>query len=312
MWAGDAASRALGMEIVDVAAGTRDAADDGARGHGQRARDRARRLHVHAGRLGVRVRLQLLQPQHGRGRRARSGSSRPTRLGDVLVAEAVERSREGRDGVYDITRARPARPWSRSSSAAARRSAGRSSTTRRIATDRPEVRMPDYDAEELRALQLERPARDARAGLRARAALPPRVRRRRRDARRPARRWPTWPGSRSPPRRTCGRTTRSACSRCRASRSAACTPPPVRRASRPSWATPPRTSTTWAEVMARSIHAAGGRPGRRRARGLRLRAVHRRARRALRRRAARLHGRPGLRRHDPAAGAADRATSSRG
>jgi acyl-CoA thioesterase len=27
----------------------------------------------------------------------------PTRLGDVLVAEAVERSREGRDGVYDVT-----------------------------------------------------------------------------------------------------------------------------------------------------------------------------------------------------------------
>ena len=27
----------------------------------------------------------------------------PTRLGDLLVAEAVERSREGRDGVYDIT-----------------------------------------------------------------------------------------------------------------------------------------------------------------------------------------------------------------
>ena len=49
------------------------------------------------------------------------------------------------------------------------------------------------------------------------------------------------------------------------------------------------------------------RPARRpRARGLRLRAVHRRARRALRRRAARLHGGPGQRRHDRAAGAADR------
>ena len=35
---------------------------------------------------------------------------------------------------------------------------------------------------------------------------------------------------------------------------------------------------TWAELMARSIRAAGGRPGRRRARRLRLRAVHRRAR----------------------------------
>lgn len=28
---------------------------------------------------------------------------RPTRLGDVLVAMATERSREGRDGVYDVT-----------------------------------------------------------------------------------------------------------------------------------------------------------------------------------------------------------------
>ena len=56
-----------------------------------------------------------------------------------------------------------------------------------------------------------------------------------------------------------------------------------------------------------------GRPARRpRARGLRLRAVHRRARRALRRRAARLHGGADQRRHDRAAGAADRATSGRG
>ncbi len=28
---------------------------------------------------------------------------RPTKLGDVLVATATERSREGRDGVYDVT-----------------------------------------------------------------------------------------------------------------------------------------------------------------------------------------------------------------
>ena len=27
----------------------------------------------------------------------------PTRLGDVLVADAVERGREGRDGTYDVT-----------------------------------------------------------------------------------------------------------------------------------------------------------------------------------------------------------------
>ena len=50
----------------------------------------------------------------------------------------------------------------------------------------------------------------------------------------------------------------------------------------------------------------GRRPARpHRARRLRVRAVHRRARRALRGRAARLHGRPGLRRDDRAAGDAD-------
>ncbi len=61
----------------------------------------------------------------------------------------------------------------------------------------------------------------------------------------------------------------------------------------------------WADLMARSIRAAGGRPRRHRARGLRLRSVHRRPRRALRRGAAWLHGGPGVRRHDRASGAAD-------
>ena len=61
----------------------------------------------------------------------------------------------------------------------------------------------------------------------------------------------------------------------------------------------------WATVMARSIRAAGGRPGRRAAQRLRLRPVHRRPRRPLRRREARLHRRPRLGRHDRAAGPAD-------
>ena len=51
----------------------------------------------------------------------------PTRLGDVLVASAVEREREGRDGVYDVTVTAATR-WSRCSSAAAGRSAARSSS----------------------------------------------------------------------------------------------------------------------------------------------------------------------------------------
>ena len=95
----------------------------------------------------------------------------------------------------------------------------------------------------------------------ARAALPARLRRGRRAPRRPDARWPTWPASRSPPRPTCARTTRSACSPCRASRSPGCTPAAVRRASRPWSATPPADLDTWSELMARSIRAAGGRPG---------------------------------------------------
>ena len=56
-----------------------------------------------------------------------------------------------------------------------------------------------------------------------------------------------------------------------------------------------------------ALHPRGRRPaGRPAAQRLRLRAVHRRPRRALRRREARLHRGPGLRRHDRAAGPADR------
>ena len=61
--------------------------------------------------------------------------------------------------------------------------------------------------------------------------------------------------------RTCATTTRSACSRCRANRSCASTPPAARPASRPSSATRGATSTHWADLVARSIRAAGGRPG---------------------------------------------------
>ena len=57
-------------------------------------------------------------------------------------------------------------------------------------------------------------ALDAASRLRPRRALPPGVRRARRASGRP--RSPTWRSFRSRPRPTCGRTTRSACSRCRA------------------------------------------------------------------------------------------------
>ena len=45
------------------------------------------------------------------------------------------------------------------------------------------------------------------------------------------------------------------------SRSCAPTPPPAPPASRPWWATPRAISTRWADVVARSIRASGGRPG---------------------------------------------------
>ena len=51
---------------------------------------------------------------------------------------------------------------------------------------------------------------------------------------------------------------------------------------RPSSGTRARTSTTWAEVCARSLACGGAHPGQRHPRRLRLRALHRRARRSLR------------------------------
>ena len=105
--------------------------------------------------------------------------------------------------------------------------------------------------------------------------------------------------------RRCATTTRSACSRCRARTSYACTPPAGRPASRPSSATPRDDLDMWADVVARSIRAAGGRRGMIAAQRLRLRALHRRPRRARRRRAPRLHGGARLGRHDAAPGAAD-------
>ena len=131
-----------------------------------------------------------------------------------------------------------------------------------------------------------------------RAALPPGVRRGRACTPTTAATSRTWPGSPPPPRPTCGRTTRSACSPCR--RSEVRAHPRLVRHHRP----PTVVGYTeddlaiWAELMARSLRAAGGRPGAQGAQRLRLRPVHRRAGRALRRRAAGLHGHPDLRRHD--------------
>ena len=101
MWAGDRASQSLGMRIVAVAPGraTLEMAvrEDMVNGHG-------------IGHGGMTFSLAdsafaFACNSYNRSTVAASCEIRflaPTRLGDVLVAEAVERSREGRDGIYDI------------------------------------------------------------------------------------------------------------------------------------------------------------------------------------------------------------------
>jgi len=102
MWAGDNASRALGMRIVDVAPGRATlemtVREDMVNGHG-------------IGHGGLTFTLAdsafaFACNSYNRSTVAQACEIRflaPTRLGNVLVAEAVERCREGRDGVYDIT-----------------------------------------------------------------------------------------------------------------------------------------------------------------------------------------------------------------
>ena len=102
MWAGDAASRGLGMELVDVGPGRAalrmTVREDMVNGHG-------------IGHGGLTFTLAdsafaFACNSYNRSTVAAGADIRflaPTRLGDVLVASAVERSREGRDGVYDVT-----------------------------------------------------------------------------------------------------------------------------------------------------------------------------------------------------------------
>ena len=101
MWAGDVASQALGMELLDVGAGRATL----------RMRIREDMLNGHAiGHGGFTFSLAdsafaFACNSYNRSTVAAVCEIRflaPTRLGDVLVADAVERSREGRDGVYDI------------------------------------------------------------------------------------------------------------------------------------------------------------------------------------------------------------------
>jgi acyl-CoA thioesterase len=102
MWANDFASKALGMRIRSVAPGRAalemTVRDDMVNGHG-------------IGHGGLTFALAdsafaFACNSYNRSTVAQACEVRftaPTRLGDVLVAEAVERCREGRDGTYDVT-----------------------------------------------------------------------------------------------------------------------------------------------------------------------------------------------------------------
>jgi acyl-CoA thioesterase len=102
MWADDRASQALGMRIVEVAAGRatlrmtvrEDMVNGHAIGHGGLTFALADSAFAFACNSYNRRTVAA-----GAEIRFRA----PTRLGDGLVATAVERSRDGRDGVYDVT-----------------------------------------------------------------------------------------------------------------------------------------------------------------------------------------------------------------
>ena len=102
MWAEDRASQALDMSIVEVGPGRATL----------RMTVRADMVNGHAiGHGGLTFTLAdsafaFACNSHNRRTVAAGAEVRfraPTRLGDVLTATAVERSREGRDGVYDVT-----------------------------------------------------------------------------------------------------------------------------------------------------------------------------------------------------------------
>ena len=102
MWSEDHASQALGMTITDVGPGRAvlemvvraDMVNGQAIGHGGLTFTLADSAFAFA------------CNSYNRRTVATGAEIRflaPTRAGDRLVAEAVERSREGRDGVYDVT-----------------------------------------------------------------------------------------------------------------------------------------------------------------------------------------------------------------
>ena len=102
MWAGDAASQALGMVLDEVRPGyarmSMQVRDDMVNGHSI----------CHGGLVFALADSAFAFACNSYNRAAVAQACdivfvAPSRLGDVLVAEAVERSRFGRNGIYDVT-----------------------------------------------------------------------------------------------------------------------------------------------------------------------------------------------------------------
>ena len=261
------------MKIVDVGARPRDADDDGARRHAQRPRHLPRRLHRDAGRLGLRLRLQLVQRADGglrlRDRLPRAGAA--GRRADRALRRGVEgrphrrlRRRGHATSAASASRcSAAARTRSRASRAVPAGAAAREETTHaRARHPRPATssRSRPPAATRSPALQLQRLQRDAAARLRQRAALPPGLRREGRAPRRPEA--AGRPGE-VPVHRQEGPARQLPVRH-------------VRRAARAGGAHPRSSGTTgkptvvgytqndidtWADLVARSIRAAGGRAG---------------------------------------------------
>jgi acyl-CoA thioesterase len=102
MWAGDAASQSLGMSVVDVGPGTAELTmpvrEDMVNGWGL----------CHGGLIASLADSAFAFACNSRGTvTVASGFEvtflEPARVGDVLVATAVERALRGRSGLYDVT-----------------------------------------------------------------------------------------------------------------------------------------------------------------------------------------------------------------
>ena len=102
MWADDLASRALGIEVLELEPGravtTVTVTATMCNGHGN----------THGGYVFLLADTTFAMACNSRGESAVAARAdirflRPTRDGDVLTASAVERERFGRNGIYDVT-----------------------------------------------------------------------------------------------------------------------------------------------------------------------------------------------------------------